>query len=363
MQSPKTPSGIHPSYPESYAMSTHAYRLPRSRRSSSRSPRHRRVVGHSNKAASVPKKPGRIVGRLKPWKTKNSHVLKKPISYKPHQRPPPPPSPIRTKAIPKPNRTQAESTFKSVARWKKRLKDKNAYNQIHPSLRPRKKKQLEGTSKLTNEMILYLCDISGPMIRGFRRADEDMSGELSKAEFEGMVSYLNQCNSLNVSKQDADLLFLAFDDDNSGSITTHEMVNGLFNAHQKCPTNILGQRLMPRRTRENHNEKHQLSAPRSPRVDVFEPLRNQIPKEYEMMKPREPKIFGGRSAFQRRYDFLYGKDEREWVQNVRHHQEHEDFITESQVGYSDSRSNQRSRMSSTSNQSRHSNMSQILPNV
>ena len=330
-----------------------------------RSPRTRRLVGRSNRSGMLPKPPPeKVYSKLKPWKTKNSHVLKKPITLKPHERPPPPPSPIRTKAVPRLPQSQAESTFKTVSRWKKRLDLRKQHNKLHPSLRPvPKKKVFEGTKQLTNEMLLYLCDVAGPMIKGFRKADEDMSGELSKDEFQDMINYLNNRDAFNMSKQDADLLFLAFDDDNSGSITTREMIEGLFHAHTKCPTNILGQRLMPRRTRDNHNEKHQLCAPTSPRVGVYEPLfspiKGQTPMEYARLKPREPKIFNGRTAFQRRYDFLYGNDEREWVQELRHRG---DGMPASRGSSQSSRlsirdSQQRSR------QSRLSDQSDMLPAV
>lgn len=380
MQSPAPPpTSIHPSYPDNFSMSSRFYRGAASspRR---RSPRHRRVVGQSNRGAKAsPDRPPpkKMHSKLHPWKTKNSHVLKKPVTHKPHQRPPPPPSPIRTKAAPIPDRSQAESTFNTVARWKKRLDLKKYHQSLHPSMRPPpKKKPFEGTTQLTNEMMLYLCDVSGPMIKGFRRADDDMSGELSKEEFEEMISYMNNRDAFNVSKQDADLLFLVFDDDNSGSITTREMVEGLFHAHTKCPTNILGQRLMPRRSRDNHDEKHQLSTPRPPRVGVFEPLlspiKGQTPMEYERLQPREPKIFNGRSAFQRRYDFLYGNDDRAWVQEVRQHHEGEEWVHHSPVpssGGISRRSSRQSRRGSRQNsrrssrQSRQSRQSNVFPAV
>ena len=114
-------------------------------------------------------------------------------------------------------------------------------------------------ASLSNELSLFLCDVSGTMIKKFHEFDDDLSGELSKEEFEIMMDHLRKQENFKLSRQDADLLFLAFDDDQSGSITTREICENLFKCHHRCPTNILGQRLLPRKLREHHDEKHGLT--------------------------------------------------------------------------------------------------------
>ena len=59
---------------------------------------------------------------------------------------------------------------------------------------------------------------------------------------------------LAINEYEVGLILHKFDDDGGGTITTHEMVEGLFDAHRKCPTNILGQRLLPRRTKEGRRK-------------------------------------------------------------------------------------------------------------
>ncbi len=139
------------------------------------------------------------------------------------------------------------------------------------------------------------------------------------------MDHLRKQENFKLSRQDADLLFLAFDDDQSGSITTREICEGLFKCHHRCPTNILGQRLLPRKLREHHDEKHGLTQKpmgysfekhqmcRDTAGKIYNPLlvfgSGKKPEEYSRLTPTIPTLQRYQmSPSRRRFNFLYTSD-------------------------------------------------------
>ena len=76
-------------------------------------------------------------------------------------------------------------------------------------------------ASLSNELSLFLCDVSGTMIKKFHEFDDDLSGELSKEEFEIMMDHLRKQENFKLSRQDADLLFWLLTTTNRG-VSPHE---------------------------------------------------------------------------------------------------------------------------------------------
>ena len=138
------------------------------------------------------------------------------------------------------------------------------------------------------------------------------------------MDHLRKQENFKLSRQDADLLYLAFDDDQSGSITTREICEGLFKCHHRCPTNILGQRLLPRKLREHHDEKHGLTQkPMGYSFEkhqmcgtaqkIYDPLlvfgNGKKPEAYSRLTPTMPTLPRYQmSPSRRRFNFLYTSD-------------------------------------------------------
>ena len=283
----------------------------------SRRRRRRLQQVHANSKISPARPKKTKIGQ--PWITNKSVVQIPQLTLKPHERPKPPPSPLTSRRIRARSTNQKQSTLRAVQRWKARKTFRSTRNVSDTHVDCIGKSCKASTSSISNEMALFLCNVSGTMIKEFRKFDEDFSGELSKPEFEDLMEDLRKKDTFKLSRQDADLLFLAFDEDQSGSITTREVVEGLFKCHHKCPTNILGQRLLPRKVREHHDEKHGLQAPigyshekqcASPRQSVFAPLNfygnSALPLEYSSLPPAVPTLSQYQvSPSMRRQHFMY----------------------------------------------------------
>jgi hypothetical protein len=326
---------IRSHYPSDFKLTMSKRYPPAKRQLSPLSRRRRKIQGGVSKNKTVKRPKRKKIGQ--PWITTNLARIPQ-LTLKPHEKPPPPPSPIVSKRMKRgPSRTknQKESTLRAVQRWKdrknyriNRTKVANENETIDSMLG---KNCRQTTTTLSNELSLFLCDVSGQMIKEFRKFDEDLSGELSKEEFEALMDDLRKRDNFKLSRQDADLLYLAFDDDQSGSVTTREVVEGLFKCHHRCPTNILGQRLLPRKVREHHDEKHGLTSPpmgysyeqrrfcgNNKKENIYEPLlipsnvngnKNEIPFEYRLPTPTKPTLPRYQmSPSRRRFNFLYTSD-------------------------------------------------------
>ena len=263
----------------------------------------------------TPQPPSRTVGQ--PWFTKNLARIPQ-ITLKPHQRPAPRAKSIQSKQISNRSKDQKENTLRAVQRWKTRKMQRHNKDNQSDTDSSVGKNCRTSTTTLSNELALFLCDVSGHMIKEFRKFDEDFSGELSKEEFEALMDDLRKHENFPLSRQDADLLYLAFDDDQSGSVSTREVVEGLFKCHHRCPTNILGQRLLPKKIREHHNEKHGLKPPSPRKKSVYTPLMlgygSGMPIEYKRQQPALPTLPKYQmSAFERRQNFLWSQPENMYL--------------------------------------------------
>ena len=330
---------IRSHYPSSFPLSM-SKRFPASpltkRRRSPGSPRSLRIrTPNSPRSPRSPRsKPGSPSNRQKsiigqPWVTKCQARIPQ-LTLKPHQRPAigkitlANTSPLKRwqdagKKIMNRTNDQKQSTLRAVQRWKSRKFNRMNRHQIDSDTDSNLGKSCKTTTTtISNELSLFLCDVSGHMIKEFRKFDEDFSGELSKVEFECLMDDLRKSENFKLSKQDADLLYLAFDGDGDGTISTREVVEGLFKCHHRCPTNILGQRLLPRKIREHHNEKHGLQ-PASPRKkSVYEPLMmgygSDIPIEYKKQEPALPQLPKYQlSPYERRQNFLWSTNDNMYL--------------------------------------------------
>ena len=254
----------------------------------------------------------------KPWHTKNLARMPR-LTLKPHEPPPPPLVPLMSKRRNKRSTDQRENTLRAIQRWKARKQDRmnRTKNKDSSDIDSTVNKSCrQSAATISNDLALFLCDVSGTMIKEFRKFDDDLSGELSKEEFEALLDNLRKKDNFQLSRQDADLLYMAFDDDQSGSITTREVCEGLFACHHRCPTNIIGQRLPPRKVREHHDEKHGLQPATPRKKSVYAPLMMRggmiQPEEgnsYYPIRPSTPKLPEYKmSPMDRRANFLWESD-------------------------------------------------------
>ena len=293
---------------------------PRRRRSLHKISTKNTTTTHNRQA----QRPPPIAGQ--PWNTKNLKRIPQ-LTLKPHKRPLPPPSPLMSKRRKARSKNQRQSTLRAVQRWKtrKNYRTNHVPSEVDSMYSDVGKVCRTTAASLSNELSLFLCDVSGTMIKKFHEFDDDLSGELSKEEFEIMMDHLRKQENFKLSRQDADLLFLAFDDDQSGSITTREICENLFKCHHRCPTNILGQRLLPRKLREHHDEKHGLTQKpmgysfekhqmcRDTAGKIYNPLlvfgSGKKPEEYSRLTPTMPTLQRYQmSPSRRRFNFLYTSD-------------------------------------------------------
>jgi len=140
---------------------------PRRRRSLHKISTNKNTTTHNRQAHRPPP----IVGQ--PWFTKNLKRIPQ-LTLKPHKRPLPPPSPLLSKRQRARSKNQMESTLRAVQRWKtrKNYRKNHVPSEVDSMYSDVGKVCRTTAASLSNELSLFLCDVSGTMIKKFHEFDD-----------------------------------------------------------------------------------------------------------------------------------------------------------------------------------------------
>ena len=186
------------------------------------------------------------------------------------------------------------STPQRLRRWKHRRarRSKGTTTQARPEISPR--------------MALHLCKNTRVLLAGFRKFDVDGSQSLDRGEFRAMFDDVERMGHCSLGKVDGELLFDAFDRSGDGEIDYSEFTNTIYNTHNICRFNSLNIRQMPQRSRFPMSLRLGLKTSAARQTDMFTPRIN-LPTIPHHAKPREPTVFSGLTARERRMNFLHGE--------------------------------------------------------